>query len=135
MPKLQNFLVEFDAPTAVYYAGQTVNGRILITLNEEMKIRGIRANFSGKAYTRWKISGHHTHGARINDYIDESESYFNSEAVLWGNGPGSKADNSIMKPGSYKFPFSFLLPPSCPSSYEGDYGYIRYLCLVCELKN
>ena len=31
-----------------------------------------------------------------------------------------------LKPGDYKFPFTFHLPQNCPSSFEGSYGHIRY---------
>jgi hypothetical protein len=29
-------------------------------------------------------------------------------------------------PGQHAFPFSFVLPPSLPSSFEGGIGYVRY---------
>lgn len=28
--------------------------------------------------------------------------------------------------GDYEYPFHFRLPDHCPSSFEGEYGHIRY---------
>lgn len=30
----------------------------------------------------------------------------------------------------YKFPFQFLLPSQLPSSFEGEFGFIRYMVTV-----
>jgi len=32
----------------------------------------------------------------------------------------------MLKPGSYKYPFQFQLPPDTPSSFEGHIGRVRY---------
>lgn len=31
-----------------------------------------------------------------------------------------------LQPGKHEFPFTFPLPVNCPSSFEGEYGHIRY---------
>lgn len=33
-------------------------------------------------------------------------------------------------PGHHTYPFTCVLPPTLPSSFEGDYGYIRYTIKV-----
>lgn len=35
-----------------------------------------------------------------------------------------------LKPGTHKFPFRFNLPIQLPSSFEGEYGFIRYTVTV-----
>lgn len=35
-------------------------------------------------------------------------------------------DRMMLKPGSYKYPFRFQLPPDTPSSFEGHCGRVRY---------
>lgn len=32
----------------------------------------------------------------------------------------------MLKPGLYKYPFQFQLPPGIPSSFEGHFGRVRY---------
>ena len=39
--------------------------------------------------------------------------------------PG-KTDDIVLPPGSYKYPFSFALPPGIPTSYEAKIGRVRY---------
>lgn len=39
----------------------------------------------------------------------------------------SGGDEYVLPPGQHTFPFSFVLPPSLPSSFEGGIGYVRYL--------
>lgn len=35
-------------------------------------------------------------------------------------------DDDELPPGKYVYPFSFLLPDNLPSTYDSEYGYIRY---------
>jgi len=35
-------------------------------------------------------------------------------------------ESSHMAAGSHRFPFTFVLPETAPSSFEGDVGYVRY---------
>ena len=32
----------------------------------------------------------------------------------------------VLPAGKYSYPFQFQLPPNLPSSYEGEFGYVRY---------
>jgi hypothetical protein len=34
----------------------------------------------------------------------------------------------ILPAGVHEIPFEFTLPKSLPSSFEGDFGYVRYTC-------
>ena len=38
--------------------------------------------------------------------------------------------SSVIEPGIHTYTFACQLPPTCPSSFEGHYGYIRYLVKV-----
>lgn len=31
-----------------------------------------------------------------------------------------------IQPGHYDYPFVFQIPGNCPSTYEGEYGHVRY---------
>ncbi|KAF7633973.1 Arrestin_N domain-containing protein [Meloidogyne graminicola] len=38
-----------------------------------------------------------------------------------------------LPPGVHQIPFSYTLPKHLPSSFEGDYGFVRYTCrAICE---
>lgn len=137
--KLETFLVEFDNPSAIYFAGQTVNGRVLVVLTQPMKMRGIRLHFTGRAYTHWTetrtyyvtVNGKSESRTETVTYSD-CEMYINAGVTLWGKLPGATGDSPFMQPGSYQLPFTFTIPPNCPSSFEGTWGHIRYVCKVNE---
>lgn len=40
----------------------------------------------------------------------------------------------VLPAGKYSYPFRFQLPPSLPSSYEGEYGYVRYYIKAAIIK-
>ena len=44
-------------------------------------------------------------------------------APLWLSGD---SDTTSLAPGAYEYPFEFLLLPDLPSSFEGEFGYVRY---------
>jgi hypothetical protein len=40
MGKLTSFEIQLSNPFAVFYAGQTIEGEVVMELNKEMKLRG-----------------------------------------------------------------------------------------------
>jgi hypothetical protein len=51
-----------------------------------------------------------------------SENYINTDAMLF---PGP-----LLQAGQHTFPFSFILPHNLPSSFEGQFGHVRYYVKV-----
>lgn len=134
MPNLQTFVIRFDNPTAVYYGGQWVTGKVFVSLNEPMKMRNLRLKFLGRAFCHWTESRSYTTGTGQNRqnhsetiHYEASEVYFDYSLVLWGKQPGDSGDSPIMGAGNFEFPFQFQLPPNCPTSFEGAWGHIRYV--------
>ncbi|XP_048733488.1 arrestin domain-containing protein 2-like isoform X2 [Ostrea edulis] len=136
MGKIQNFIIELENQQGVYYPGQVVRGEIVLELSEALKIREIRITFRGEAYVDWpgssspydETSGPKKGGFRLpsDDNYSASEEYFNRTIPLFGNGRG-EGDNNILPLGRHTFPFDFGLPDVLPSSFEGPWGYIRYV--------
>lgn len=127
---LKHFQIVFDNPTGTYYCGQTVTGRVLLGLNSPKKIRGIEIKFKGEANVAWT----ETESSRRDDGTTEehtinfrgNEQYFCIGYYLVG---GSQ-DDFILPEGEHSYPFSTLLPPALPSSFEGTHGHIRYTVKV-----
>ena len=52
-----------------------------------------------------------------------NETYVEQTAVLWSS---QQTPHGMIGPGYYRFQFQFTIPPHCPASFQGTYGYIRY---------
>ncbi|KAI8434432.1 hypothetical protein MSG28_012466 [Choristoneura fumiferana] len=96
-----------DSENGAYYAGQTVHAKLVFDLDKVKTFRGIYAKIKGFCKVHWTSS--HTRrvpdgqgGYRSETYTENHESH------------------------EHEFPFTFPLPDNCPSSFEGEYGHIRY---------
>nr|XP_003699454.1 PREDICTED: arrestin domain-containing protein 3-like [Megachile rotundata] len=125
---LQTFFIMFDKPNAVYVAGETVSGKIVLQLGQEKKVRGLLLSVRGESRVHWTESrtvrdskGHNT---TRHDTYTNSEKYFNFEFSIVGS---SRSDSrTIIAAGYYEYPFRFELPYNIPSSFEHQYGHVRY---------
>nr|XP_022901266.1 arrestin domain-containing protein 17-like [Onthophagus taurus] len=124
---LKEFNITFDNPYRTYYVGQTVTGRLEVVLDSPKKIRGILLKFKGEAKVRWT-----EHESRTNQEgksetqsvsMTGDEEYFKTQYYCFG---GANADTTELPIGSHIYPFTCVLPPNLPSSFEDEYGYIRY---------
>lgn len=123
MGKSALFIINFANASKIFYPGQPVNGEVQLELKEDVKVRAIRLEFGGFAHVRWtEQHGSGKHRRTVTYY--SREDYFKQIVNCQSPPPGS--DNMILKPGSYRYPFQFQLPPAMPSSFEGHFGRVRY---------
>lgn len=118
----------FDKPKAVYAAGETVSGKIVLQLGQEKKVRGLLLHVRGESHVHWTESRteRDNKGNNVTRHYTytNSEKYFNFEFNIVGS---SRSDSrTIIAAGYYEYPFRFELPYNIPSSFEHQYGYIRY---------
>ncbi|KAK7101239.1 hypothetical protein V1264_024052 [Littorina saxatilis] len=125
MDFLQTF--DLDLDKEIYYAGETVSGRVLVENTENMRFTGIRLHIRGKAHAEWKITR-----AGERRTIRQDEHYIDDRQTLWGKEASDDSNHvPIMPRGSHTFPFEFKLPESAlPCSFESKYGTIRYYIRV-----
>ena len=106
----------------VYHPGSTVTGSLLLDIDEPKKYKQILVQFSGKSFVRWgESNGHQTKNCVS----------INGVAPLWDS---RQSPDGKLPPGQYNWPFCFAIPPSAPSSFEGELGNIRYM-LVGRIVN
>ncbi|KRT81933.1 hypothetical protein AMK59_5013 [Oryctes borbonicus] len=121
----------FDNPYNTYYVGQTVNGKVEITLDSPKKIRGILIKFKGEATVQWVIEESKTNneGKTENERIEliGEEEYFRIQYYCLG---GKDNEATELPSGKHIYPFTCVLPPTLPSSFEGQYGHVRYTVKV-----
>ncbi|KAF2885772.1 hypothetical protein ILUMI_20407 [Ignelater luminosus] len=127
---LKSCEIVLDNNWAAYYAGQTVTGRVELVVDSPKKVRGITILFKGEANTNWVIEESKTNndGKQENERIElvGSEEYFKIQYYLIG-GQGGEV---VIPPGQHTYPFTCVLPPTLPSSFEGEFGYVRYIIKV-----
>lgn len=126
MGKVDFFVVEFYGGKRTFYPGEALNGTLRLKVNKELKLRGIRLEFHGKASIHWSESTGSGENRRTRHYRN-SETYIDTLATLFGKAPGQDGDDPVLQPGDYSYPFQFLIPnQNMPTSVEGRHGYIRY---------
>ncbi|XP_030374761.1 arrestin domain-containing protein 3-like [Scaptodrosophila lebanonensis] len=113
--------IEFDDnPRGTYFAGQTLSGRVILTTNKVKHVKAISLTINGHAETRWTqssaLSGQTTYLGR--------EDYITSLTYLMGS--DASASQRPIEPGTITYNFNCQIPDTCPSSFEGRWGRVRY---------
>lgn len=128
---LKDCQIELDNPWNTYYAGQTVNGKVTFTFDSPKKIRGIIIKFSGEAETKWSQTETKTdqEGKQYESTtnLTGQEEYFQIQYYLLG---GKNSKEIDLDAGTHSYPFTCALPPTLPSSFEGEWGFVRYTIKV-----
>lgn len=131
--------VEFIGnPQKICFVGQKILGRAIVLLDEPKTVKSnktqtfvnqnsnkflfseLKLQIYGCAYVSWEDSNKDSHSDTIN--------YLNSETTLME--PKPNETELTIDAGRHTFDFQFDVPEQCPSSYEGFYGYIRYLVRI-----
>ncbi|GJQ75361.1 hypothetical protein Trydic_g23538 [Trypoxylus dichotomus] len=122
-----DYIREFDIKLdkEYYYAGEQINGNVILDTIENFKLRTIRVILRGKAHVEWKIllSGDRRTVKDDQYFIDERQ-------IIWGE---KNLDSTIpiLPRGFHKFTFQFNLPESSlPCSFESRPCCIRYYIKV-----
>ncbi|KAK6643831.1 hypothetical protein RUM43_000094 [Polyplax serrata] len=117
----------FDNPWATYYVGGTVAGQLMLTLESPKKVKEISMKIKGEAEVKWSEvetvkDSTGKDETRDIDYT-ASEKYFENSFILLASGAGDEVE---IPAGSHTYNFSAKLPDSLPSSFESQFGYVRY---------
>ncbi|KAM3724734.1 Arrestin domain-containing protein [Dirofilaria immitis] len=133
MVKLARFDIEFSNAESAYFAGQEVSGKVVIENSEPKKINEILLELKGRAKTYWT-----KHSGKSRVHCSQAEPYFCEQfnTCYTHRFTQTTSDNKkerILPYGKHEIPFSFTLPKTLPTSFEGEFGFIRYTCkAICE---
>ncbi|KAG7300439.1 hypothetical protein JYU34_016060 [Plutella xylostella] len=123
--------IVLDNQFNTYFPGQTVNGRVEYVFDSPKKVRGIHVKIKGEAHTSWSESRRQDTSDGKTEDVDETisghEEYFNINYYLLGSNSGNEIE---IPAGRQVYNFTCTLPPVLPSSFEGQFGYIRYTIKV-----
>lgn len=133
MVQLDRFEIVFNNPEEAYFAGQEISGKVIIENKEPKKVNEILLELKGRARTYWT-----KHSGKSRKHCSHSEPYFLEQ---FNTGythkftvvKDGKEKERVLPAGIHQVPFSYTLPKSLPSSFEGEFGHIRYTCkAICE---
>jgi len=150
MGTFEIFNITFSTQPPVYYVGQAVAGCVNLNLKNDMEVRNIQIQMTGKALVYWKVARSETHGTGDNqtsrtviDIYQNKKDYVEQKQHLWGlplESGQSGWGTQTLPAGNYSMPFQLVLPHDIPFSLEGTIdgfdgspiieAYIRYNCKV-----
>ncbi|XP_029735873.2 arrestin domain-containing protein 17 [Aedes albopictus] len=115
--------ISFDNSHGVFFAGQTLAGQVEITVPKAKKVKSVFLKITGQSSVRWSESvgtGTSVQYSAREDYVSHLEKFVENEG-------GEEVE---LKEGTHIHKFSYKLPTDCPTSFEGDFGYIRYTARI-----
>ncbi|CAD5215662.1 unnamed protein product [Bursaphelenchus okinawaensis] len=120
--EMPTVLLNLILPGPKTYSGEFLEAKVCLDSADLCTtIKEFYVELRGKGRTGW-VNVH-------TDKIYETEKdYLNATVPLCP--PGMQ-----LKPGRHQFPFRVRVPPSAPSSYESQFGVIRYTCRVVLMTN
>ncbi|XP_013118284.2 arrestin domain-containing protein 3 [Stomoxys calcitrans] len=103
---------ELDRLNPIYSSGEYISGRILLKTEKVKRVNAVYVLLEGEAKVQWSISGR------------ESATYYGHQQYLYSR--ANVFDNSEFSAGLHVYVLTLRIPPDCPSSCKGPYGYIAY---------
>ncbi|XP_053441578.1 arrestin domain-containing protein 2 isoform X2 [Nycticebus coucang] len=131
--KVKAFAVQLDGAIVgaepVFSGGQVVVGRVLLELADKARVGALRLHAWGRAHVHWSESRSAGSSTAYTQSYSERVEVVSYRATLL---PPDTGETTTLPPGRHEFPFSFQLPPTLVTSFEGIHGSVRY-CIKATL--
>ncbi|XP_069445172.1 arrestin domain-containing protein 2 isoform X1 [Ovis canadensis] len=131
--KVKAFVVLLDGASSgsepVFSGGQAVAGRVLLELAGPARVSSLKLRARGRAHVHWTESRSAGSSTAYTQSYSERVEVVSHRATLLAPGTG---ETTTLPPGRHEFPFSFQLPPTLVTSFEGKHGSVRY-CIKATL--
>ncbi|XP_055606257.1 arrestin domain-containing protein 3-like [Uranotaenia lowii] len=111
-----------DNHHGVYLAGQTVSGQVELSLSKAKKVRSMYLKITGSASVKWSESK----GNGKSVVCSGREEYASYQQIFLRAAEEDELQEVEIGEGVHRFRFSYKLPENSPTSFEGDFGFIRY---------
>ncbi len=126
--------VTIELNKSEFTGGDTVAGEVIVRLDQDTPFRGIRLMLKGFENSCWREgSGKHRHTH------SETCDFFDEEITLQGHprlglgeligdslkGVFSKDGYEVLRAGTHKYPFTYVLPSRLPANYESSFNGSR----------
>uniref|UniRef100_A0A914V579 Arrestin C-terminal-like domain-containing protein n=1 Tax=Plectus sambesii TaxID=2011161 RepID=A0A914V579_9BILA len=108
--------VVYANPENLFMAGYSVVGTVVLTAHKMIRVKQLYIEVKCDANTGWVN--------KASDKIYESSENYMTEKIDMG------VVNVTLPPGKHGYPFRCAIGTNCPSSFEGEYGSVRYATRV-----
>ncbi|XP_061457339.1 arrestin domain-containing protein 2 isoform X2 [Rhineura floridana] len=122
--RVRDFVVELDqarGPGAVYWGGEVLSGQVVLDVAKGLKVRALAVCARGLATAHWLESKNIGMNTVYSDYTAFETYLRRRQHLIRDNG-----DITVLQAGRHEFPFTFQLPETLATSFEGKHGSIRY---------
>ncbi|XP_029469974.1 arrestin domain-containing protein 2 isoform X1 [Rhinatrema bivittatum] len=127
--KVKKFAVVLDSPDAeensppVFSGGDVVTGRVVLELLAEVRVESLKLHAEGSARVHWTESRSAGSSTAYTQNYSDVVQYLNHRETLLQTDNGAP---TVLQAGRHEFPFSFQLPETLVTSFEGKHGSVRY---------
>ncbi|XP_064547740.1 arrestin domain-containing protein 3 [Drosophila montana] len=104
---------QLDRLNPVYNSGEYISGRILLRTDKVKRVNAVYVTLEGEAKVQWSMSGK----TETSNYSGHQQ-YLHTRTNVF--------DNSLFRAGVHVYVLTLRIPPDCPSTCKGPYGYIAY---------
>ncbi|KAM6040209.1 arrestin domain-containing protein 2 isoform 2-T2 [Theristicus caerulescens] len=104
-----------------YSSGELLHGRVQLELRGALRLRALEVYAHGRAIAHW-LEGHSVgFHAVYHDYTACQTFLHRRCQLIPDNG-----EVTVLPAGRHEFPFTFQLPETLATSFEGKHGHVRY---------
>ncbi|XP_075579993.1 arrestin domain-containing protein 2 isoform X2 [Pelecanus crispus] len=120
---VQSLVVELENGRAwgAYGSGELLHGRVQLQLRGALRLRALEVYAHGRASVRWVESYSTGLSVIYHDYTAYQTFLHRRCQLIPDNG-----EVTVLQAGRHEFPFTFQLPETLATSFEGKHGSVRY---------
>ncbi|XP_029889015.1 arrestin domain-containing protein 2 isoform X2 [Aquila chrysaetos chrysaetos] len=104
-----------------YGSGELLHGRVQLELRGTLRLRALEVCARGRAVTHWLESRSVGLNTVYHDYTAYQTFLYRRCQLIPDNG-----EVTVLQAGRHEFPFTFQLPETLATSFEGKHGSVRY---------
>uniref|UniRef100_A0A8D0H078 Arrestin domain containing 2 n=1 Tax=Sphenodon punctatus TaxID=8508 RepID=A0A8D0H078_SPHPU len=119
--KIQVFAVDLNTSQAVYRGGELLLGQVVLEISRMIKVRALEVCARGRAMAHWLESRSMGLNTVYSDYTAYETYLRGRQHLILDNG-----EVTVLQAGKHEFPFTFQLPETLATSFEGKHGSVRY---------
>lgn len=123
--KVKEFAVQLEGAAPVFRGGQRLAGRVLLELASAARVGSLRLRALGRAHVHWAEARSTGSSSAYTQSYSERVDFVSHRASLLGSDTGEPT-TLLLPAGRHEFPFSFQLPLTLVTSFEGKHGSVRY---------